>query len=54
MNYRALGGGLAVSVIWEENLSRKGTIAPVFFRRLLAEGLPEWRNVGPVGGSKLP
>jgi hypothetical protein len=54
VNYRALGGGLAVSVIWEENLSRKGAIAPVFFRRLLAEGLPECRNVGPVGGSKLP
>jgi len=54
VNYRALGGGLAVSAIWEEKLSRKGAIAPVFFRRLLVEGLPECRNVGPVGGSKLP
>ena len=54
MNYRDLGGGLAVSVIWEEKLSGNGAITPAFFRRLLAEGLPEWRNVGPVGGSKLP
>ena len=53
MNYRDLGGGLAVSTIWEEKLSRKeATSLPSLFETSTLN-ISEWRYVGLVGGSKL-
>ncbi|MBG92127.1 MAG: hypothetical protein CL794_03690 [Chloroflexi bacterium] len=53
VNYRDLGGGLAVSEMWEEKLSRKGAIPSPLLSIALIDILSKLRNVGPVGGSKL-
>ena len=52
MNYRDLGGGLVIPVIYEEKLSMKEITSP-FRDRVFPKKLFELRYVGLVGGSKL-